>query len=214
MSRKTVKTPCTCSQYSILAWNATNEDWDTKATTGCPGTLTGREFAPGHDAKLKGFLIRAGLASEEVSDSQGITASAEQMAKRFGFGHLVIAGIELGKEERAEKSMKRQLRARKADQRNDKANEAIDYRYVGGEHDGNEARRAREAKSLAERVAAEEAKFAAEQVVSQPEPEWDDEPQIVKAKVGRWEYEGTVSDGEFTYEAKGEVRTTTKFTLV
>ena len=136
------------------------------------------------------------------------------MAKRFGFGHLVIAGIELGKEERAEKSMKRQLRARKADQRNDKANEAIDYRYVGGEHDGNEARRAREAKSLAERVAAEEAKFAAEQVVSQPEPEWDDEPQIVKAKVGRWEYEGTVSDGEFTYEAKGEVRTTTKFTLV
>lgn len=205
MSRKTVKTPCTCSQYSILAWNATNEDWDTKATTGCPGTLTGREFAPGHDAKLKGFLIRAGLASEEVSDSQGITASAEQMAKRFGFGHLVIAGIELGKEERAEKSMKRQLRARKADQRNDKANE---------QHDGNEARRAREAKSLAERVAAEEAKFAAEQAVSQPEPEWDDEPQIVKAKVGRWEYEGTVSDGEFTYEAKGEVRTTTKFTLV
>jgi hypothetical protein len=213
MARKNkTQTPCTCSKYVINEWNETKQDWDEIASTGCPGTLTTREFAPGHDAKLKGFLIRAGLAYQEVSDDQGITASAEQMAKRFGFAHLVLQGIENGKFERAEKADNKKKRAYKAERRNDKANEkAVDYRYVGGVHDGNQARKSRE---LAALVAAEEAKHAAEQAIERPEPEWDDEPQIVTAKVGRWTYEGTVEDGTFHYMAKGEPKTATKFTLV
>ena len=212
-SAKKAQTPCNCAAYSILAWNETNQDWDTSATTGCPGTLTTRDFAPGHDAKLKGFLIRAGVANQEVSDNQGITAPAERMADRFGFGHMVRTGIANGKADRDEKSMKRQLRAWKAEQRNDRENDKVERKLAAQTHDGNQARKARE---LAALVAAEEAKHAAEQAaIVVPEPEWDDEPQVVKAKIGRWTYEGTVADGEFTYtNGKGEATSTTKFTLI
>lgn len=40
-------------------------------------------------------------------------------------------------------------------------------------------------------------------------------PAPVQAKVGRWTYTGTVQSGEFTYvTAKGETKTTSKYTLV
>lgn len=205
MTRKPkTQTPCQCANFSVNTWNETTQEWDTTATTGCPGTLTTRDFAPGHDAKLKGFLIRAGLAHQEVSDNQGVTASPEKMAARFGFAHMVIAGIENGKFARAEKMDKKRKRQAAADRRNDLENEKV--------HDGNQARKTRE---LAALVQAEEEKFAAEQADSRPEPEWDDEPQIVKAKVGRWTYEGTVEGDTFTYTDAGQnVKTTTKFALV
>ncbi|MER5660422.1 hypothetical protein [Streptomyces mirabilis] len=41
------------------------------------------------------------------------------------------------------------------------------------------------------------------------------EPKTVKAKVGRWTYEGTVQDGQFIYaDAKGNKKTAVKFQLV
>lgn len=201
-SAKTQK-PCSCAAYSINVWNEDSQDWDTAATTKCPGTLTARDFAPGHDAKLKGFLIRAGVAGLEVSDNQGITASALQMAARYGFEQMVRRGIAGGLVKQETKKLKKGERSELA--------EAAQVRVDTLVHDGNSARKSRE---LAALVAAEEAKHAAEQT-ERPEPEWDDEPQIVKAKVGRWTYEGTVSDGEFTYSnGKGEATVTTKFTLV
>ncbi|MEU3599536.1 hypothetical protein ABZ714_12540 [Streptomyces sp. NPDC006798] len=40
-------------------------------------------------------------------------------------------------------------------------------------------------------------------------------PKVVTAKVGRWERQGTVEGGVFTYQdAKGATKTTTKFALV
>lgn len=218
-SAKKAQTPCECANYSILRWNETSEDWDTVATTRCPGTLTTRTFAPGHDAKLKGFLIRAGVAAEEVSDNQGVTANPIAMAARYGFEQMVRKGIAGGLIKRETKKLKKGERSELA--------EAAQERVDALTHDGNSARKSRE---LAALVAAEEAKHAAEQAAQAkplPEPEWGDdaaqataareerERDMVKAKVGRWEYEGTVEDGTFTYSnSKGEATSTTKFTLV
>jgi len=206
-SAKKTQTPCECANYSIQRWIEAEQDWETAASTNCPGTLTTRTFAPGHDAKLKGFLIRAGLANEEVSDNQGVTAHPFQMAARYGFEQMVRRGVAGGIIKRESKKLKRGERSELAD--------AAQARVDALTHDGNSARKERE---LAALVAAEEAKHAAElaeQAKALPEPEWDDEPQVVKAKVGRWTYEGTVADGEFTYtNGKGEATSTTKFTLV
>lgn len=203
MPRKSLPHPCACSIYSAIDNNERTIDTACRATTK-------RTFAPGHDAKLKGFLIKCGLAHLEVNDGNA-NHTPEAIASRYGFGHMVKSGISEGKLGRAEASDKRRKRQAAAERRNDEALE----------HDGNAARRAREARSLAEQVEEEEAKFAAEQP-ARPEPEWDDDPTeqpVVKAKVGRWIYEGTVNgDGdtfEFTYvNGKGETVSTTKFTLV
>lgn len=209
------KTPCACSRYSVLVNLREQENgdltWDQELTTGCPGTLTGREFAPGHDAKLKGFLIRAGIAGHEVTENTGgmaVTGSAIAMASRYGFEYMVRQGIAGGLIKAETKRMK------KGDPDALARGHAAQAKVDALTHDGNEVRKSRE---LAALVAAEEEKFAAEQAASRPEPMWDDEPepQIVKAKVGRWVYEGTEEGGEFTYtDKKGEVQTTTKYTLI
>lgn len=82
MSKKT-SSPCQCSTFRVL---------ETGENTGCPGTSTSRTFAPGHDAKLKGFLIRAGAAGHDVH-SNGLTKSAVAWAEGFGFGRQVWDGI-------------------------------------------------------------------------------------------------------------------------
>jgi hypothetical protein len=225
MARKTspAKTVCECSRYSVLVNIHTNEAdgnlvWDQELTTGCPKTLTGRTFAPGHDAKLKGFLIRVGTDGHEVTDDQGISCTAEAMAGRYGFAHLVREGIDNAKFAREEAANRRKVRDHKAELRNAKADAKAERKLakvLPAEHDGNSARREREMAAL---VAAEEEKFAAEQAAQadeRPEPEWDDEPKIVKAKVGRWTYEGTVDGEGFTYtDAGGNAKTATKFELV
>lgn len=236
MARKnTAKTICECSRYSVLVGlrNDAKGDltWDDELTTGCPKTLTGRTFAPGHDAKLKGFLIRVGTNGHEVTDDQGISCTAEAMAGRYGFAHLVREGIENAQLARQEKSDKARVRAHKAELRNERELDKMERKLAKPTHDGNSARQERE---LAALVAAEEAKHAAElaaqaearqRLLDEADEEWADshtdedkakyaDPQIVTAKVGRWTYEGTVEGDEFTYTAKGEARTTTKFTLV
>jgi hypothetical protein len=239
MARKnTAKTPCECSRYSVLINIRTGNDgnlvWDQELTTGCPKTLTGRDFAPGHDAKLKGFLIRAGIEGHEVCDDQGISCTAEAMAGRYGFAHMVREGVENGKFKRAEAAERRKAREHKAELRNDRENEKAERKLakaakvVETTHDGNSARQERE---LAALVAAEEAKFAEQQAAQadeRPEPEWDDEPQaviieepmpesveMVEAKVGRWTYLGEVRNGWFVYsDRKGNKKSTQDFELV
>lgn len=124
------------------------------ATTGerlvC-GRTTKRTFAPGHDARLKGFLIRIGRAGHLVATPEGTKVAAAIAADRFGFGHMVRDGI-----------------SRIAP-----------------------ARKAKKATPAA--------------------------PKTVTAKVGRWEYQGTVTaNGEiFSYtDRRGNHLMAEKFTIV
>lgn len=125
-SKKTL-VPCECSKYEILTnvrENGTNGDlvWDQEIRTGCLGILTGRTFAPGHDAKLKGYLIRAGIAGYEVTrkeEGMSYSSNAAAAADRYGFGKMVREGIELGREKRDARIAAKEAKAKKADARNE-----------------------------------------------------------------------------------------------
>lgn len=103
----TAKTPsrCECSRFSVLVnvhENDTDGDltWDDEYSTGCFAS-TNNTFAPGHDAKLKSFLIRAGSMSHEVTkDEGGMNRNADAMAfaNEFGFGYMVSNGIAAAKD--------------------------------------------------------------------------------------------------------------------
>ncbi|WP_328719148.1 hypothetical protein OHT52_06295 [Streptomyces sp. NBC_00247] len=95
--------PCTCSQFST---------GDGK-TTGCVATTT-RQFAPGHDAKLKSFLIKAGAGAQEVTRTRdGIVTSgqAATMADGFKFGYMVQAGVARAKDKAAEAAIRAERKA-------------------------------------------------------------------------------------------------------
>ncbi|QJD54049.1 hypothetical protein SEA_GALACTICA_102 [Streptomyces phage Galactica] len=84
---KTAVKPCTCSL--VVAFdNETEEVY----TTGCTAT-TKRQFAPGHDARLKGFLTRAGRENRMVRVGDDVNTSAQAVADQFGFGYMVREGI-------------------------------------------------------------------------------------------------------------------------
>lgn len=65
------------------------------ATTGerlaCTAT-TARNFAPGHDARLKGHLIRIGRAGHLVATPEGTEVGHMEAASRYGFARQVAAG--------------------------------------------------------------------------------------------------------------------------
>ena len=89
MNAKTARHACACS--SFVAIDAANRQ--TRLT--CTATTT-RTFAPGHDAKLKGFLIRAGRDGMHVREvGRGVAHDQHpaQIADRFGFGQMVRDGI-------------------------------------------------------------------------------------------------------------------------
>lgn len=218
-------TPCECSKYDALPGDLTEaqiESGDyTIWNTGCAST-TRNLFAPGHDAKLKSFLIKHEANGNEVRRNEGgvaITTDAAGHASRYDFAHMVIAGVAKAK---AKAQAKAEREAARAERKAAKGAGAV-------------------SKPLAEVVAKEEAKHAAEVAASRPAPEWDDEPKVapvledeaamntaareererglVVAKVGRWEYEGAVNEnGTFTYLAKdGQTRKTVdagKFAVV
>lgn len=125
---------------------------------------TQRTFAPGHDARLKGFLIKVGAQGHAVKwlGREGVI-SAEQAADVYGFGYMVAAGIRRA----GEKAFAKELAALK-----------------------KQAKKSHET------------------------------PREVSAKVGRWVYEGVITDSpehgpQFTYtNRKGVQTTTTKFTRV
>lgn len=78
--------PCSCSLFVAVAADGT------RTTTGCTAT-TRRTFAPGHDARLKGFLIRAGKAGHLVATPEGTQEFPAKVAERFGFAAMVAEGI-------------------------------------------------------------------------------------------------------------------------
>jgi hypothetical protein len=155
--RTTARVACTCSVVVAIA--ETGE----KLTTGCTAT-TRRTFAPGHDARLKGFLIRAGIAGHTVRVGDDDAArDAQAVANQFGFGYMVAEGIRRGAEREFRKTLREVARSAKASHRT---------------------------------------------------------PAKVTAKVGRWTYEGVITDSpehgpQFTYTTRQGVQTTTtKFTRV
>lgn len=125
---------------------------------------TQRTFAPGHDARLKGFLIRVGAEGHAVKwlGHEG-TMSAEKAASVYGFGGMVRDGIERAAKRAFEREMRELKKSAKKSHKT---------------------------------------------------------PKQVTAKVGRWTYEGVITDDpmhgpKFTYTtAKGVQTTTTKFTRV
>lgn len=151
------KVACTCSLVRIFAADGT------LTTTGCT-QLTRRTFAPGHDARLKGFLIRAGVQGHTVRiGAKGPEMTAQQVADHFGFGYMVADGIKRGAEREFAKTLRETVKAAKKTHRT---------------------------------------------------------PKQVTCKVGRWEYEGVITDSpehgpQFTYTNRKHVQvTTTKFTRV
>ncbi|QJD54053.1 hypothetical protein SEA_GALACTICA_106 [Streptomyces phage Galactica] len=211
-------TACECSKYEAFIpeqhteENLANGNYDT-FSTGCVAT-TKREFAPGHDAKLKSFLIQHGAQSHEIRYG-AVVSTAEDFAKRYTFGYMILEGIAKAKEKlaaKAERAAKKAAKPAKAERKL-----------------AEKAKVVAPAKPLAEVVAEEEAKHAAEVAASRPEPEWDDEETAtrkpvsdgddealnarareererdeVTAKVGRWEYKGIITDeGGFRYRNKG-----------
>lgn len=161
MAAKTELKPCTCSLVVTFTEN------DEPQTTGCTAT-TRRTFAPGHDARLKGFLIRAGIADQLVRIGDDVNTSPEAIAEQFGFAYMVREGIKNGKEKAAKREFAQVIREVK-----------------------------RQAKATHETKRRE-----------------------VTCKVGRWVYEGFITDDpmhgpKFTYTTKAGVQTTTqKFTRV
>lgn len=190
MPRKITKTPCRCAAFYVLVNVHETESgdltWDEELTTGCSGTLTGRDFAPGHDAKLKGYLIRWGIAGHEVTWVEGgmsQTANAVTVASRFGFAQQVRNGIANG----LIKAEIRKIRRGEVSESAEAATRVVEEIHARDEQQNYDIH--------SDEVA--------------------EEPEIVKAKVGRWTYEGTVDGDEFTYTDKnGNPKTTTKFTLI
>ncbi|WP_051853355.1 hypothetical protein [Streptomyces sp. NRRL S-146] len=129
MAAKTAKTaqaetaadelkPCECAAYDALPADLTDADIETGdfevLTTGCTAT-TKRQFAPGHDAKLKSALIRWGSLGLDIrrTDEGGVatSASADKHAARYAFAHMVTAGVKRAEAKAAEKARKAEERA-------------------------------------------------------------------------------------------------------
>lgn len=91
---------CACS--TVVAFGKDGEE----RRTGCRAT-TQRTFAPGHDARLKGFLIRAGADDMTVTfDGSGINLDPVSLANSFGFAYMVADGIAAAKKRALTESAK------------------------------------------------------------------------------------------------------------
>jgi hypothetical protein len=181
---------------------------DDIVTTGCLLT-TRRTFAPGHDAKLKSLLIRAGVFGWEARYGR-ITGTLTTMdpisaANRYGFGPQVRVGIERGKRA-AEAKANRVARRAAAKKAGSKATKAI----------------AKAADAPPPREVP--VKVVAPKMPNVPaaQPATDDKARDelaalvgteklptpgyrrVVAKVGRWEYEGSLEGDVFTYVDKNQ----------
>jgi hypothetical protein len=77
--------PCACGGVTFRSFGKDE-------TRKCLAT-TKRTFAPGHDAKLKGELIRRELVGDVVVLASGEVVSPTAYASRFGFADMVAAGV-------------------------------------------------------------------------------------------------------------------------
>lgn len=109
--------PCASSLYSYVDAEGVTH------TCGTEGRETTATFCPGHDAKLKSLLIKAGAAGYEVrKDVEGgfLTMSAMEAANEYGFASTVETGIAKA----AEKAQAKAERAAAKAEREEKAAKA------------------------------------------------------------------------------------------
>ncbi|MFD9044745.1 hypothetical protein ACFVZA_01175 [Streptomyces bottropensis] len=94
--------PCACGSYSYLV--PLHEDaggdqvWE-RRTTECTST-TQSTYAQGHDAKLRKFLVSAGVAGHRVHRAEGnivIVKDPARVAADLGWESDVRAAIDRGK---------------------------------------------------------------------------------------------------------------------
>lgn len=88
-SKKEAANLCGC--YSVVDGSGVH--------TSC-GRLVKGKFAPGHDAKLKGMLIRAAAAGEQFKTKDGTKVTNRDplaFAKELGWGALIEKGIAVAK---------------------------------------------------------------------------------------------------------------------
>jgi len=165
---------CECSWWYTGDVDSETQDVYDEERTGCTATTT-REFAPGHDARLKSFLIRAGINGTEVHDGRGLSGSADALAVRFGFYPQVTNGIIRGLAKADQKVFRQQAR---------------------------EARR--EARRPVTPVADIDTQLdAAFGPVETPEPVAPQSHRAM-VRVGRWTYEADVLDGVATYRDRSD----------
>lgn len=176
---------CLCSTFEIVTreFEVNGEpDYDAE-TTGCNET-TAREFAPGHDAKLKSLLIRAGVAGFPVRRNLGgmaSTSDAAGAARDFAFGYMVQTGIERGLAKQAAKAEKKAARKSAPKAKAEKV--AVEMPRKVGAHVVATIAQAVEAANTPEAPAAD----------------------VVRIKLGRWEYSAVIApNGDANYKtAKG-----------
>lgn len=212
-------TPCECSKYDAVPANLTEEQlaggdypiW----TTGCTAT-TKREFAPGHDAKLKSALITWGAVDADVR--KGITHdTAEGWAKGYHFGYMVVEGIAKAKDKlaaKAERAAKKAAKPAKAERKLAESAGVVAPAKVADIVAAEEAAHAEaEAKKVAEREASQDwddapAPILEDEAAMNTNAREERERDLVDAKIGRWTYKGHVGeDGVFVYRNKaGELK--------
>ena len=167
--------PCMCSKYQVVLreYEVGGQPEVETEGTGCTST-TGNEFSPGHDAKLKSLLIRAGVAGHAVRYGS-LTTSADKAAQGFGFAHMVLAGIEKGKAKAAAKADRNAAKA--------------------------ERRAAAPRKGKAAPAAASGERVVAVAAPAEAPAEAPAAPaaETVRVKVGRWEYDAVIVDGDAHY---------------
>lgn len=163
--------PCACSRFEAVVPTEDGSDYSYQADTGCAES-TARVFAPGHDAKLKGFLIREGAFGHSIRESDGGMATertAIDTATMFGFGTQVAAGIDRA--------------ARLAEE---KAHRQAERAVARGQ-----ARAARESAKTAQQAKVDKTKA---------DEKTAEGPFVVTIKMGRWTYPAVIeSNGDAIY---------------
>ncbi|MFJ5280339.1 hypothetical protein [Streptomyces parvulus] len=112
--------PCECSKYDAVFPDELTEENLASGSyqvfeTGCTAT-TKRQFAPGHDAKLKSALIKWGALGLDIRRTEGgvaTSASADKHAARYAFAHMVTAGVKRAEAKAIERRRKAEERAAK-----------------------------------------------------------------------------------------------------
>lgn len=164
-----IKNACICSTFAAIKKEFTLGNGQPETideTTGCTESTT-REFAPGHDAKLKALLIRAGVNGWDVRQGS-IASSARKAAAQFAFAYMVDAGIERGLAKKAAKADRKAARA--AAPKRERATKSAQMPRPVGAH-----------------VVA-----AIPAVVQADEAETPAQAETVRVKIGRWEYNATI----------------------
>lgn len=162
------------------------------------GRLSNSRFAPGHDAKLKGQLIRATLAGEQfrfidVETEKEVSIDPELMAADLGWEKYT----DRAKEVAAEKAKKAQAKAEQTAQRKAEAAAADQAK-------ADKAKDKADKKAAAQANPPSKAKAAAKKVDGVP----------CKVKIGRWTYDGVIVEEQgdhvkVTYTRNGEAITKT-----